>query len=156
MHCGIWVTWLIGRTAVDLDCSLQALARCCRKITCHMTMTEWPQHDWTGPADCASVQPMTTCRSRATESPKHKIARRLVTPGTWATHHLGFPILCTGGNCEYCFCLIIFIKMVLCQQSNQTTIPYHTVKFCSVVGWSSWKKSKTKMIFYWSKSRCSF
>ena len=33
------------------------------------------KHDWTGPADCASVQPMTTCQSRATESPKHKSLR---------------------------------------------------------------------------------
>ena len=24
-HCSIWITWLIGRTEVDLDCSLQAL-----------------------------------------------------------------------------------------------------------------------------------
>ena len=42
-HCGIWITWLISRTVVDLDCSLQALARCCRQTTCHIDMPEWAQ-----------------------------------------------------------------------------------------------------------------
>ena len=42
---------------------------------------------------------------------------------------LRFPKSCTGGNCEYCFCLVFFIKIVLCQQSRQTTIPYHMLLY---------------------------
>ena len=48
-HSGIWITRLIGRTEVDLDCSLQAIARCCRQIMCHIKMTEWAQA-WLGSA----------------------------------------------------------------------------------------------------------
>ena len=42
------------------------------------------------------------------------------------------------------------------QQSHQTSIPYHRVKFYNVTDWPRWQKFQTNMIFNWSKSRCSF
>ena len=71
-HCGIWITWLIGRTEVDRDCSLQALARCCRQTTCHIDMTEWAQI-WLDsarrPCQCSAND---NKQARTTWSPKHK------------------------------------------------------------------------------------
>ena len=102
------------------------------------------RHDWTARVDPTSVRPMTTCRSRDTGLPKHKVL------GDWS-YKVHRPRLiptlyyqCTGGNCEYCFCVIFLIKIVLCQQSHQTTIPYHRVKFCNVTDWPRWQKFENK------------
>ena len=62
----------IGIAEFDLNCSLQALARCCRQIMCHMSEH---RHDWTVPVDHPSVQPMTTCRTHAAGLPNHKALR---------------------------------------------------------------------------------
>ena len=81
-HCGIWITWLIGRTVVDLDCSLQALARCCRQTTCHIDMTEWAQ-TWLDsarrPCQCSANDNIQVTCHRITQA---QSARKLVIQGT--------------------------------------------------------------------------
>ena len=147
--------WLIGRTVDDLDCSLQALARCCRQTTCHMNMTEWAQNDWTGPVDLTNVQPMTTSRPR----PDYPNIKRSEIGHIWYIGHASsrFPeIMHTGGNCDF----LSNIPHQICYANRAIKPPSH------IKGWSlvmllvgpggGGKKSKTKMIFNWSKSRCSF
>ena len=45
---------------------------------------------------------------------------------------------------NYLFCIhakfFYIIKIVLCQQSQQITIPYHRVEFCNVTDWPRWQK----------------
>ena len=138
-HCGIWITWLIGRTVVDLDCSLQALARCCRQTTCHIDMTEWAQ-TWLDsarrPCQCSANDNMqVTC---------HRITQALKRSEIGHTRYIGhassrFPEIMHRWKLWIFFCVIFLIKIVLCQKSHQITIPYHRVKCCNVTDWPRWQ-----------------